>query len=298
MSATPSAAWLETADGRTLPLAVAFCIGRNETCDLILDDHMVSRRHAMIQQQFEDGSPSYWLVDFGSRNGTYLDNRRITHPTRLQNGAVIKLGSVKLRFREGGDAARPPRARDAEPMEDKTMFDVRPSRTWLLVTDVIGSTRLLAESKAEDVPVIMGEWLMACREIIQNHQGRINQFMGDGFFAHWPDTPGMENTVLEALKELRGLQTSAETSNTPNFRFVLHLGAVTLGGVAIGEEERISGPEVHYAFRMEKLAGKLTLTTLFSSAAHERLQTLLELRPAGEHPVPGFDGEHAFYTLA
>ena len=47
----------------------------------------VSRRHAVIQAQVSD---EYWLGDSGSRNGTYVNAKRIAKPTRLQHADVIR----------------------------------------------------------------------------------------------------------------------------------------------------------------------------------------------------------------
>ena len=70
-----------------------------------------------------------------------------------------------------------------------------------------------------------------------------------------------------------------------------------IGGVSVGEEERISGREVHFAFRAEKLASKLGETRLLSETAWGRLAALVEAREAGRHRLQGFDGEFAFYTF-
>lgn len=47
----------------------SFRIGRDESCELFIDDPLVSRRHAEVR--FEDGR--WWVIDLGSRNGTRLD---------------------------------------------------------------------------------------------------------------------------------------------------------------------------------------------------------------------------------
>lgn len=254
----------------------------------MLVDQRISRRHAMIQRQ---GEQEYWLVDFGSRNGTYMNGRRIAQPTRLQDGCKISLGGIELVFHQADDQA--PMQEEKVIQGDMTLYDVRPSHTWLLVADVIGSTQMVANLPPDALPVMMGQWLMACREIIEGTGGRINQFMGDGFFAYWPDRPGIDPDILRAIESLHQMQAKAQ----PNFRVVLHLGPVILGGIAIGEEERISGGEVHYAFRMEKLAGKLGHATLFSEPVYERLHEHLHLQLQGRHPLQGFDGDFAFYSL-
>jgi hypothetical protein len=51
----------------------AFRIGRDESCEVRLDDPLVSRRHAEIR--FEHGR--WWVVDLASRNGTRVDGRLV-----------------------------------------------------------------------------------------------------------------------------------------------------------------------------------------------------------------------------
>lgn len=278
-------AWLANAQGGRFALAAACRLGRAEDSDLALPDPRVSRRHAMIHRQ---GDGEYWLVDFGSRNGTYLNGHRIAQPTRLRDGDRISLGGCELQFHQShGAVAAQARAGDL------TLFDVRTTSAWLLVADVIGSTRLLAELPSDELPLVMGRWLETCRTVIERHGGRINQFMGDGFFAYWPDEGGTLDGLLTALRELIDMQ----SRQRPAFRFVLHRGQVVLGGVTIGEEERISGSEVHFAFRMEKLAGTLGRATLVSRPARDRLAALVPLSDLGSHALAGFAGEHAMYAM-
>lgn len=67
-------------------------IGRHPSCDFQLDatrDLDVSTRHAEIRRDGER-----WILrDNGSTNGTYLNGRRLTDPTALAHGDVIRLGS-------------------------------------------------------------------------------------------------------------------------------------------------------------------------------------------------------------
>src|SRR5262249_31988384 len=65
---------------------------------VILDDG-VSRRHARLERK-GDG----WLVmDVGSRNGTLLNGTMLSGVKRLQNGDVLKLGSVMIKYLSGDD---------------------------------------------------------------------------------------------------------------------------------------------------------------------------------------------------
>jgi pSer/pThr/pTyr-binding forkhead associated (FHA) protein len=78
------------AEGRTLPV-VAGTIGR-DGCDVNLADPEVSRRHAVVRTAANGAAPS--IEDLGSRNGTWVNDRRIDAPTELQAGDVVRLGST------------------------------------------------------------------------------------------------------------------------------------------------------------------------------------------------------------
>jgi ABC transport system ATP-binding/permease protein len=68
-------------------------IGRSAGNQIVLDDLLVSRRHAEVRQ---DGG-SYQLVDLGSTNGTYHNGRRVDRAV-LQAGDLISIGHYELRF--------------------------------------------------------------------------------------------------------------------------------------------------------------------------------------------------------
>jgi pSer/pThr/pTyr-binding forkhead associated (FHA) protein len=78
------------AAGRTLPLR-AGTIGR-EGCDVNLADPEVSRRHATVRTDERPGGAA--IADLGSRNGTWVNDRRIDEPTPLHAGDVVRLGNT------------------------------------------------------------------------------------------------------------------------------------------------------------------------------------------------------------
>jgi DNA-binding winged helix-turn-helix (wHTH) protein len=68
--------------------------GRDPTAGVYVDHPSVSRRHACISI----GSKGAVLEDLKSRNGTFVNGRRINRPTRVDHGAVIGLGPITLTF--------------------------------------------------------------------------------------------------------------------------------------------------------------------------------------------------------
>jgi FHA domain len=69
-----------------------FVIGRHATCQLSLDDPLVSRRHAVIAVTATDVS----LEDLGSRNGVLLNGEKIARRVRLRPGDKVLIGSQEM----------------------------------------------------------------------------------------------------------------------------------------------------------------------------------------------------------
>jgi DNA-binding winged helix-turn-helix (wHTH) protein len=74
-------------------------LGRDTDIAVYLDSSTVSRRHARIVIAGQKAV----LEDLGSKNGTYLNNRRIESAVPIADGDQIRIGSVLCTFR----AARP-----------------------------------------------------------------------------------------------------------------------------------------------------------------------------------------------
>jgi DNA-binding winged helix-turn-helix (wHTH) protein len=81
--------WLE---GRAALDEGEHVLGRDLDLDVFLDSPSVSRRHALIRIR---GSLAT-VEDLGSKNGTFVRDCRIDGPTRLEDGDVIRVGSVNV----------------------------------------------------------------------------------------------------------------------------------------------------------------------------------------------------------
>jgi len=69
-----------------------FVIGRGEECDLLLDDSLVSRRHAVLRANAEH----VVVEDLGSRNGVRVNGARIDGRAQLRAGDTLRIGSQDL----------------------------------------------------------------------------------------------------------------------------------------------------------------------------------------------------------
>jgi pSer/pThr/pTyr-binding forkhead associated (FHA) protein len=70
-------------------------LGRSRDCDVVLPASEVSRRHAEITS---DGGGAWFIADLGSTNGVRVNGQSIVGQHQLQDGDVVELGNVPLRF--------------------------------------------------------------------------------------------------------------------------------------------------------------------------------------------------------
>ena len=84
-------------------------VGRDPSCDIVVTDGSVSRRHARLERR----AGEWWVVDQGSANGTYLNSLRIAEQA-LQTGQELRFGALAYRVETGAD----PEATVATPVLD------------------------------------------------------------------------------------------------------------------------------------------------------------------------------------
>lgn len=102
MAATLSKRFMLTLSSTEIPLTDGeHVIGREPGVAVCVDASVVSRRHARIVVA---GSRAT-VEDLGSKNGTYVSDARLTGPRTLQDGDVIRIGTVVLSFRSLGATA-------------------------------------------------------------------------------------------------------------------------------------------------------------------------------------------------
>ena len=138
----------------------AFVIGRGANCHLRPASASVSRLHCALAPS----GPFLVLRDLKSRNGTYLNDRRVSRPTRLRDGDRIRVGELTFQVQI------PPVKTPADPQLDS------PSESevaWLLrnpsdaeqaslarrdgTVEISGDTIVLGRG---DVPMVAGKYLV------------------------------------------------------------------------------------------------------------------------------------------
>jgi len=66
-------------------------VGRSASCQLSLEDPLVSRRHAL----FIVTADGLWIEDLASRNGVLVNGEKIAERTQLSAGDRISLGDPR-----------------------------------------------------------------------------------------------------------------------------------------------------------------------------------------------------------
>jgi two-component system cell cycle response regulator len=85
--------------GARYPLSDApMVLGRGNDCDIRINDHSVSRRHARIQP----GADGYYAVDLQSTNGTFVNDIPVSI-CKMKDGDYLRVGNCIYRFLAGGN---------------------------------------------------------------------------------------------------------------------------------------------------------------------------------------------------
>jgi hypothetical protein len=82
-------------------MTMGVTVGRTQNNDVVLVDNSVSRFHAYLQQDLRSGA--WRLVDADSKNGTFLDDARVTGAgVALPPRGRLKFGDIELEYLDPG----------------------------------------------------------------------------------------------------------------------------------------------------------------------------------------------------
>lgn len=172
--------WMEGEEikGRWTLAKPATSIGRWEDNDVVVDDRWVSRHHAQIHREDE----AYVIQDLDSKNGTFVNGRRIAAPTPLADGDEIQVTPlIKLTFVDYGSTAPLPVEMQAPGLE----LD-------------LGAREVYVQGRLLDPPLSPAQFTFL--SLLATELGRVysrEQVIG----AVWPDdqAEGISDEAIDAL---------------------------------------------------------------------------------------------------
>ncbi len=107
-------------------------LGRNPSCDIVLDVGAVSRQHARIFRRGDD----FYIEDLNSRNKTYLNDRTVEAPTKLAENDRVRICDMEFVFHLGPPIAGSNYGHDETVANAVLMDEERPGSTSTIMSRV------------------------------------------------------------------------------------------------------------------------------------------------------------------
>lgn len=296
----------EKSGNRYLSLSGSNCwtVGRSDDNNFILSDRWISRNHAMLQQM-ETGE--FYLIDLGSRNGSFVNGRRVSIPVTLRNGDRIIFGQTELDFYNptAGHRHNPIHETDSE---DFTATLTVRSLISVMVMDIRDFTILTRQLDETLLSEVIGNWFRKAGQIIREHGSWVDKYIGDAIMAVWfHKTSGVSSEemmrICQALSELH--KATDELSSRYPLPFPLRVGAGINTGYAMvgnsGSSDRSDytalGDTVNAAFRLESCTKQLGKDIAVGETTYKYLTKLGAQDAFEEHTVTlkGYDHPSVAY---
>ncbi len=252
---------------RYLPLVGSNCwtVGRSDDNNFVLSDRWISRNHAMLQCT-ETGD--FYLIDLGSRNGTFVNGRRVSIPVTLSNGDRLTFGQTELEFHSPSSS----RTNDYTQTSDKeTLTSTLHVRRLMsvMVVDIRDFTVLTRQLDEKILSAVIGTWFRQSGNIIRQSGSWVDKYIGDAVMAIWfHGSQGVSSqealNILQAVSSLHKM-TSALSQKYP-LPFPLRIGTglntgyAMVGNTGSGDRPDYTaiGDTVNAAFRLESATKEIS----------------------------------------
>jgi hypothetical protein len=137
-------------NGQRWALRKSILVGRESTCEVVINDRQVSRHHARLTVT----SDGIFLEDLGSKNGTYVNGRLVRDSILLEDGDIVQAALAQKFVFLSSDATLPLEGADTEmkvapdmliPIQaqaevGRLHLEKRSRRVWVNLKEADGST--------------------------------------------------------------------------------------------------------------------------------------------------------------
>ena len=265
---------LQESSGRRYPLGEGqtWAIGRGDGCAVMLDSRSVSRLHALIQRK---DAGDFSLVDLGSRNGSFVNARRVSLPLVLSDNDRLLFGDQELIFcSAGGGASLSIAATNTRNMPTTAIHTH--SLTTIVVVDIRDFTPLARTVSESLLSQTIGTWFLRTGQITQRLGSWAQKYIGDAVMAVWVhDHPeSLATDLMKALRAVSEINTATgEISKALPLPGPLRIGAGVNTGPAIvgGAEYTALGDTVNAAFRLEAATKQIGLGVALGARTFQEL---------------------------
>jgi len=177
----------------------------------------------------------------------------------------------------------------------------------LLFADIEGYTTLTENSLPYDVVHMLNRYYYSMGNVIQNHQGRIMDYFGDGFLAIF----GLEdegNHALNAVQAGWEIQQEMEVlsqyfkdlfGHKVHVRIGVNTGSAIIGSIGIKGMQKLAaiGDSVNMASRIEAANKQLDTRFLIAQSTREAIDNRVTTSEALSIEVKGKSGKHIVYEV-
>lgn len=263
------------AGGRRFVLAdgQSWAIGRGDGCAVLLDSRSVSRLHALVQRR-ESGEFS--LVDLGSRNGSFVNQRRVSVPAVLRDGDRLQFGDQELLFVAGSQVDGDAPAGAADLRNAPTSALHTHTLSTIVVVDIRDFTPLARTVPEAVLSQTIGTWFLRVGQIAQRQGSWGQRYIGDAVMAVWihEERGDLRAELLRALSAVseidsvtRGLHRALPLPEALRIGAGINTGPTIVGGAEI----TALGDTVNGAFRLEAATKQVGLGVLLGERAFAEL---------------------------
>jgi adenylate cyclase len=274
-SSSPEAYLSQIRDGRLFALETgqSWAIGRGDGCPVLLDSRSVSRLHALIQRK---DAGDFQLVDLGSRNGSFVNGKRVSVPVVLRDGDRLLFGDLELVFRNRAQSSAAAAEVSTDPRNVPTTALHTNRLTTILVVDIRDYTPLARTVSESLLSQTIGTWFLRSGRIAQRWGSWAQKYIGDAVMAVWvhDDLSRLRQDLVAALQTAADIETAtAEISQALPLPAPLRIGAGVNTGSAIlsGADYTALGESVNTAFRLEAATKTLGVGVAVGDASFREL---------------------------
>jgi adenylate cyclase len=274
-----------------VPITGTATIGRTrENTIWLKDSPLVSRQHAIIRCQDTD---QYQLVDLGSRNGVYVNDKRVVMPVFLEHGARIRIADNSLTFHEVPDEGTDEHLQ-ATMINTADSDIIEDTHVALMVCDIRAFSTMSEKTPAGDVAQLLGAWFRETANIVVRVGGTLDKFIGDALLAYWGSSTNAKlncGAAFAAAKQMLDLAATRTWPDGTSFRIALalHHGTVSCSnvGVSAARDATIIGDAVNTVFRLEATAKALNQQIVLSGDFVAHVPGVAKFKDFGERELKG-----------
>lgn len=235
-------------------------------------------------QCMENGD--FYLIDLGSRNGSFVNGRRVSVPVTLRNSDRLTFGQTELEFYCPSLPTHTQPSFDPDSQEFTATATLHVRRLIsVMVVDIRDFTVLTRQLDEKILSEAIGTWFRRAGDIIREYGSWVDKYIGDAVMAVW--IHGMQGVdSAEVIRMARAISAlhkmTAQLHTQYPLPFPLRIGAglntgyAMVGNTGTGDRPDYTalGDTVNAAFRFESSTKQLGLDIALGDTTYQSMAEL------------------------